>query len=308
MLAYLIKRLLQGALVLFLVTFFTFTVMYFMPGDPARTMVGQARVTEEQLDLIREKWHLNDGFFERYWSWISNLATGDLGISIMRPGQPISGMIGNAAWYTLQLTTLSMLISLLIAIPVGVLAATKRNSFLDYASTLGSTLGVAIPNYWIGIMAIVFFSVKLGWLPPYGADSWRAYILPVLVLSIEEMAAVMRLIRGTTIEVLGQDYVKTAQAKGLRRNTILSRHVFRNAMLPVITLIGYRMAFILSGTIVIETVFSWPGLGQLFFDAITNKDLQVVQAIVLLLTCIVVLMNIVTDMMYAVIDPRVRVR
>lgn len=308
MLAYLIKRLLQGALVLFLVSFFTFTVMYFMPGDPARTMVGQARVTEEQLDLIREKWHLNDGFFERYWSWISNLATGDLGISIMRPGQPISDMIGNASWYTLQLTALSMLISLLVAIPVGVLAATKRNSFLDYFSTLGSTLGVAIPNYWIGIMAIVFFSVKLGWLPPYGADSWRAYILPVLVLSIEEMAAVMRLIRGTTIEVLGQDYVKTAQAKGLKRSTILSRHVFRNAMLPVITLIGYRMAFILSGTIVIETVFSWPGLGQLFFDAITNKDLQVVQAIVLLLTCIVVLMNIVTDMMYAVIDPRVRVR
>lgn len=308
MLSYLIKRLLQGGLVLFLVTFFTFTVMYFMPGDPARTMVGQARVTEEQLELIREKWHLNDGFLERYWSWMSNLLTGDLGISMMRPGQHISDMIGNAAWYTLQLTSLAMLISLAVAVPVGVLAATKRNSFLDYFSTLGSTMGVAIPNYWIGIMAIVLFSVKLGWLPPYGADSWRAFILPVLVLSIEEMAAVMRLIRGTTIEVLSQDYVKTAQAKGLKRSVVLRRHVFRNAMLPVITLIGYRMAFILSGTIVIETVFSWPGLGQLFFDAITNKDLQVVQAIVLLLTCIVVLMNIITDMMYAVIDPRVRVR
>lgn len=308
MLSYLIKRLLQGGLVLFLVTFFTFTVMFFMPGDPARTMVGQARVTEEQLELIREKWHLNDGFFERYWNWISNLLTGDLGISIMRPGQAISDMIGNAAGYTIRLTSMSMLISLMVAIPVGVLAATKRNSALDYLSTLGSTLGVAIPNYWIGIMAIVLFSVKLGWLPPYGADSWKAYILPVLVLSIEEMAAIMRLIRGTTIEILGQDYVKTAQAKGLHRNVILTRHVVRNSMLPVITLIGYRMAFILSGTIVIETVFSWPGIGQLFFDAISNKDLQVVQAIVLLLTCIVVIMNILTDMMYAVIDPRVRVR
>lgn len=308
MLSYLIKRLLQGGLVLFLVTFFTFTVMFFMPGDPARTMVGQARVTEEQLELIRDKWNLNDGFLERYWSWISNLLTGDLGTSMMRPGQNIGDMISNAAGMTLQLTSLAMLISLAVAIPIGVLAATKRNSALDYLTTLGSTLGVAIPNYWIGIMAIVFFSVNLGWLPPYGADSWKAYILPVLVLSIEEMAAVMRLMRGTTIEVLGQDYVKTAQAKGLKRNLILTRHVVRNAMLPVITLIGYRMAFILSGTIVIETVFSWPGLGQLFFDAITNKDLQVVQAIVLLLTCIVVLMNIVTDMMYAVVDPRVRVR
>lgn len=308
MISYLIKRLLQGGLVLFLVTFFTFTVMYFMPGDPARTMVGQARVTEEQLELIRDKWDLNDPFLERYWSWMSNLLTGDLGTSMMRPGQPISDMIQSASWMTIQLTTLAMLISLAISIPIGVLAATRRNSVLDYLTTLGSTLGVAIPNYWIGIMAIVFFSVNLGWLPPYGADSWKAYILPVIVLSIEEMAAVMRLMRGTTIEVLGQDYVKTAQAKGLKRNLILTRHVVRNALLPVITLIGYRMAFILSGTIVIETVFSWPGLGQLFFDAITNKDLQVVQAIVLLLASIVVLMNILTDMMYAVIDPRVRVR
>lgn len=308
MISYLVKRLLQGGLVLFLVTFFTFTVMYFMPGDPARTMVGQARVTEEQLELIRDKWDLNDPFLERYWSWISNLLTGDLGISMMRPGQAIGDMIQGAAWMTFQLTSLAMLISLTIAIPIGVLAATKRNSFLDYVSTFGSTLGVAIPNYWIGIMAIVFFSVQLGWLPPYGADSWKAYILPVVVLSIEEMAAVMRLMRATSIEVLGQDYVKTAQAKGLRQNVILARHVVRNALLPVITLIGYRMAFILSGTIVIESVFAWPGMGQLFFDAISNKDMQVVQAIVLLLTAVVVLMNIITDMMYAVIDPRVRVK
>lgn len=308
MISYLIKRLLQGGLVIFIVSILTFTVMFNMPGDPARTMVGQARVTEEQLELIRDKWGLNDGYFERYWSWISNLMTGDLGTSIMRPGQAIGDMIRSASWMTLQLTSLALIISLTIAIPVGVLAATRRNSLLDYLTTLGSTAGVAIPNFWIGIMAIVLFSAKLGWLPPYGADSWKSYILPVLVLSIEEMAAVMRLMRGTTIEVLGQDYVKTAQAKGLRRNGILFHHVVKNAMLPVITLIGYRMAFILSGTIVIETVFSWPGLGQLFFDAITNKDMQVVQAIVLLLTCIVVLMNIVTDMMYAVIDPRVRVK
>src|SRR5699024_12556234 len=141
-------------------------VMYFMPGDPARTMVGQARVTEEQLDLIRDKWNLNDGFFERYWSWMSNLLTGDLGISMMRPGQPITEMIQSASWMTIQLTTLAITLAMLIAIPVGVLAATRRNSVLDYISTLGSTLGVAVPNYWIGIMAIVLFSVQLGWLPP----------------------------------------------------------------------------------------------------------------------------------------------
>ncbi len=308
MAAYLIKRLSQGVLVLFLVSLLTFFVIYFMPGDPARTMVGQARVTEEQLEAIRDKWGLNDPWYERYGNWIGNLLTGDLGTSMMRPGQSIGDMISNAASMTLRLNVMAFAISLLIALPVGVLAATKRNSFLDYFSTFGSTVGVAVPNYWIGVMAIVLFSVKLGWLPPYGADSWKSYILPVFVLSIEEMAATMRLMRGTTIEILGQDYVKTAEAKGLARNVILYRHVVRNAMLPVITLLGYRIAFILSGTIVIETVFAWPGLGQLFFDAISNQDLQVVQAIVLLLTTVVVIMNIVTDMTYAIIDPRVRVR
>jgi peptide/nickel transport system permease protein len=308
MAAYLIKRLSQGVLVLFLVSLLTFFVIYFMPGDPARTMVGQARVTEEQLEAIRDKWGLNDPWYERYGNWIGNLLTGDLGTSMMRPGQSIEDMISSAASMTLRLNVMAFAISLLIALPVGVLAATKRNSFLDYFSTFGSTVGVAVPNYWIGIMAIVLFSVKLGWLPPYGADSWKSYILPVFVLSIEEMAATMRLMRGTTIEILGQDYVKTAEAKGLARNVILYRHVVRNAMLPVITLLGYRIAFILSGTIVIETVFAWPGLGQLFFDAISNQDLQVVQAIVLLLTTVVVIMNIVTDMTYAIIDPRVRVR
>ncbi len=308
MAAYLIKRLIQGALVLAIVSFLTFTVMFFMPGDPARTMVGQARVTEEQLETIREKWGLNDPFHERFLSWIGNLLSGDLGTSMMRPGQSIGDMIADASLMTIQLTSLSFIISMSVAIPIGILAATKRNSFLDYFSTIGSTAGVAIPNYWIGIMGIVIFSQQLGWLPAYGADSWKGYIMPVVVLSIEEMAAVMRLMRGTTIEVLGQDYIKTAQAKGLSRYAVLFRHVIKNAFLPVITLIGYRIAFILSGTIVIETVFAWPGLGQLFFDAISNQDLQVVQAIVMLLTLIVVVMNILTDLTYALIDPRVRVQ
>jgi len=308
MAAYLLKRVFQGILVLAIVSFLTFTVMFFMPGDPARTMVGQARVTEAQLESIREKWGLNDPFHERFLNWFGNLITGDLGTSMMRPGQDIGDMILNASGMTIQLTSLSFIISLAVAIPVGIFAATKRNSFLDYITTIGSTAGVAIPNYWIGIMGIVIFSQQLGWLPPYGADSWKGYVMPVIVLSIEEMAAIMRLMRGTTIEVLGQDYIKTAQAKGLSQRLVLFRHVVKNAFLPVVTLIGYRIAFILSGTIVIETVFAWPGLGQLFFDAISNQDLQVVQAIVLLLTVIVVTMNIITDLTYAFIDPRVRVQ
>ncbi len=308
MISYVTKRLLQGVLVLFLVSLLTFFVMYFMPGDPARTMVGQGYVTEETLEAIREKWGLNDPWYERYGTWIGNILTGDLGTSMMRPGMTIGEMIGDAALMTLRLNVLSFIISLSLAVPLGILAATRRYSFLDYSSMLGSTLGVAIPNYWIGLMGIVLFSVKLGWLPPYGSDSWRGYVLPVIVLSIEEIAALARLTRGATVEILGQDYVTTARAKGLSARVVTLRHVVRNALLPVITLIGYRMAFILSGTIVIETVFAWPGLGRLFYQAIVSQDLQVVQSVVLLLTSIVVVMNIVTDLTYAIIDPRVRVK
>lgn len=308
MLTYLIQRLLQGLIVIFLVSLLTFLVMQAAPGDPVRLLVGQAYVTPEQLDAIRDKWGLNDPWYVQYWTWITNLARGDLGTSIIRQGVPISDMVREAALMTLRLNVLSFAISLLVAIPVGVLAAIKRYSWFDYSAMLGSTLGVAVPNYWIGLMAIIFFSVQVNWLPPYGADSWKSYILPVIVLSIEEMAALARLTRGATIEMMGQDFVTTARAKGLAPRVITLRHIVRNALLPVITIIGYRAAFILSGTIVVETVFAWPGLGRLFYNSIVSHDFQVVQAVVVLLTVIVVVMNILTDLTYAVIDPRVRVK
>jgi ABC-type dipeptide/oligopeptide/nickel transport system permease component len=308
MISYVIQRLLQGVLVLFFVSLLTFTVMYYMPGDPARTMVGQAKVTDEQLDAIREKWHLNDSYPERYWYWVSNFVRGDMGTSMMMPGFSIGNLMLDRAGWTLRLTVLSFSISILLAIPIGMLAAIKRYSLFDYFSTVLSTVGVAMPNYFVGIILIVLLSGKLGWLPPFGADNWKSYIMPVSVLALEEMAGLARLTRGATIEILSQDYIKTAHAKGLAPRTVILRHVVRNALLPIITLLGYRMAFILSGTIVIETVFSWPGIGRLFYQAITFKDLQLVQAIVFMLTALVVLANILTDLTYAFIDPRVRLR
>ncbi|MDQ4044575.1 MAG: ABC transporter permease, partial [Chloroflexota bacterium] len=221
MLAYLVQRVLQGLLVIFLVSLLTFFVMQAAPGDPVRLLVGDGTyITEEQLDAIREKWGLNDPPLQQYMTWVTNLLTGDLGTSMMRPGVPISEMITDAGLMTLRLTILSFLIATSIAIPIGVIAAVKRYSWFDYGSMFGSTLGVAVPNYWIGLMAIVIFSVQLGWVPPYGADSWQAYILPVTVLAIEEMAALARLTRGATIEVLGQDYVTTGRAKGLADLTV----------------------------------------------------------------------------------------
>ncbi|MGI8963653.1 MAG: ABC transporter permease [Thermomicrobiales bacterium] len=307
MTTYIIKRLLQGVFVLFLVSLLTFFVMYFMPGDPARNMVGQGRVSEVQLEAIREKWGFSDPWYERYGNWLANVVTGDFGTSMMRPGMGISEMIGDAAMMTLRLNVMSFVVSLLIAVPVGIVAAVKRYSLFDYSAMVGSTLGVAMPNFWIALMAIYLFAVQLEWLPLYGVDDWRSYVLPVAILAFEETAALARLTRAATIEVLGQDFVTTARAKGLAQRVVVLRHVVRNALLPVITLLGYRAAFLLSGTIVIETIFSWPGLGRLFYQAITYQDMQLVQAIVLLLTGLVVVMNILTDLTYAFIDPRVRV-
>jgi ABC-type dipeptide/oligopeptide/nickel transport system permease component len=308
MVAYLIQRLLQGVVVIFIVSILTFAIMQAAPGSPRDLMVGEAYVTEEQLAAIDRKWGFDKPWYEQYYMWIGNLATGDLGTSVVRTGEEVSSMIINAASYTLRLNVLSLVISLLIAIPVGVIAALKRYTWYDYGSMMFSTVGVTIPNYWLGLMAIIVFSVQLGWLPPYGADSWKGYILPVLILSIDEVAALARLTRGATIEVLSQDYVTTARAKGLAERIVTVRHVVRNALLPVITVIGYRIAFILSGTIVVETVFAFPGLGRLFYDSILRLDYQVVQAIVLVLSALIVVVNIITDLAYAFIDPRIRIR
>lgn len=308
MLNYIINRLFQGVIVVVLVSILTFVVMQAVPGSPVDLMIGKQKVSIEQRKAIEHKWGFDRPWYEQYFTWVGNLVTGNMGESVVRTGEPVSSMIKNAALMTLRLNVLSFFISIAIAIPVGMLAAIKRYSWFDYGSMLGATIGVTIPNYWIALMGIVLFSVKLGWLPPYGADSWKSYILPVFVLAFEEIAALARLTRGATMEVLGQDYVTTARAKGLRENIVISRHVLRNALLPIITVIGYRIAFILSGTIVVETVFGWPGMGRLFFDSINRLDYQVVQAIVLVLSVVIVVVNILTDLTYALIDPRVRIR
>jgi peptide/nickel transport system permease protein len=308
MLRYVSFRLLQGIVVIFLVSVTSFGIMQIAPGSPVDIMIGEQQVTQDQIDAINKKWGFDKPWYVQYYTWLGNVFTGDFGKSVIRTGVPVRQMITEAAPVTLRLNLLSLIVSVLVAMPIGILAAVRRYSWFDYTSMIGSTLGIALPNYWVGLMLIIVFSLKLGWLPPYGSDSWKAYILPVSVLAAQEMAILARLSRGTTSEILNQDYVTTARAKGLRESVVISRHVFRNALLPVVTILGYRIAFILSGTIVVETIFAWPGIGQLFFNSIDRKDYQVVQAIVLVLASIVVVMNIITDLVYAYIDPRIRIR
>ena len=308
MLRYIVIRVLQGIVVLFLISVLTFGLIHAAPGSPVDLLVGKTRVTQQVLDNLEIKWGLDKPVWEQYLIWLQNVVTGDFGSSITRSGTPVTHIIGEALPYTLTLNVVAITLSIGIAIPLGILAAYKRNSVLDYITTATSTLGVAVPNYWVGLLLIIVFASKLGWLPTYGASAgWRSYVLPVAVLAFEEMAGLIRVTRGATLEALSTDHVQTARAKGLRERTVMMRHVVLNALLPIVTVLGYRIAFILSGTIVIETVFAFPGVGQLFSASLFDLDYQVVQAIVLLLALIVVVGNLITDLKYALIDPRIRI-
>ncbi len=308
MFAYMVQRVFQGVVVIFLVTLLTFGIMQAAPGDPIDLMVGEAQITEEEFQRIRERWGLDRPWYEQYASWVSNFVQGDLGRSVVRTGVPVHEMVLEAAWPTLQLNILAMLLATSIAIPAGVFAAVKRYSIFDSLTMIWASAGVALPNFWVGLMLIILFALTLGWLPSNGAGSWQHMLMPVTVLAINETALLTRLMRGTTLEVMNQDYVTTARSKGLRENAVLIRHIVRNAMLPSVTVIGLRVAFLLSGTIVVETIFGWPGIGQLFITSVNRLDYQVVQAIVVLFTIFVVIANILTDLVYAIIDPRIRVK
>jgi len=308
MLSYVIQRLLQGCTVIFFVSITTFALLQMAPGSPVDVIIGQAQVTQVQIDAITKHWGLDRPWYVQYFTWARNMLRGDFGNSMVRTGVPVGQMLREAAPVTLKLNVLAFLISTLIAVPLGLVAAVRRNSWIDNFSMIGATLGVALPSFWISLMAIIIFALKLGWLPSTGMTSWKHYVLPVGVLAIEQTALIARLARGAALEVLHQDYVTTARAKGLTNGVVLVRHVARNAMLPVVTVLGIRAAWLLSGTVIVETIFAWPGVGRLFVDSIVRLDYQVIQSIVLLSSVLVVVMNILTDIIYAYIDPRIRVR
>ncbi len=319
MLPYIARRILQGAVVIVLISVGTFIVIRLMPGDPTYLLLGEGeiRISQEQMEAIRARWGLDRPYHEQFFIWAWNLLRGDFGDSLIRKGIPVRQMIFEAIPVTAILNVTSLGLALLVAIPAGIIAGVRRNSPFDYSTAVGSTLGVALPNFWLALMLIVLFALYvprwfgdlplIGRIPPFGLKSWQGYILPVLVLTTEQMAVLTRVMRASTLEVLTQDYVRTAYAKGLPNMIVLVRHAVRNALLPVVTVIGFRIAFILSGTIVVETVFAIPGIGRLFTDSIFRLDYQVVQSLVVVLAVLVVAVNLLTDLTYAIIDPRIRI-
>ena len=308
MIRYLAMRAIHGVIVIFLVTTLVFAILHLAPGDPVTVLVGEAKMTNAQLAQIRHFWGLDQPAYLQYFHWLGNMARGDFGTSIVADGRSVSSLLLDAAPNTLQLNVLALLLSIAVAFPAGCLAAIKRNSIYDGGLMVLSTLGVSIPSFWLGLMLIILFSAKLGWLPAFGQADWRSYVMPVFVLAAEGMALLARLVRASTLEVMAQEYVTTARSKGLSEGVVMLRHVVRNSLLPVVTVLGLHIGFLLSGTIVIETVFAWPGIGRLLFQSITERDCQVVQANVLLGAVVVVLVNLTIDLIYAYIDPRIRYR
>jgi len=316
MLRFLTTRVLSMIPVLILITMGVFFLLFLAPGDPIRLLVPSdemANISVEQLDQMREELGLNRPLLVQYGEWLWRALHGDLGKSI-RYNRPVTEMLAQAIPVTLQLGALAMFFSLIVAIPVGIISARRPNSTGDVFASTFALLGVSTPNFWLAIMLILVFTVWLGLLPPAGfvrfeKDPWLNFkflILPALTMSGEQMALAMRMTRSSLIETLSEPFLITARAKGLREIAVLLKHALRPAMIPVITVIGLEVGAVLSGAFIIETIFSVPGLGKLGVDGIFKRDFPVVQGVILVTAMMFLIVNLLVDFIYAIVDPRIR--
>ncbi|MBX5436544.1 MAG: ABC transporter permease [Alicyclobacillaceae bacterium] len=308
----LLRRLVQAVIVLFIVTVIVFLIMHLIPGDPAQIMLGST-ATQEQIDALRHQMGLDKPLVVQYFLWLGNVLHGNLGTSIFY-NQPVTQLLAVRLPITLQLGLYSLVVSLILGIPAGIIAAVKRGTFIDSIVIFLSNAGVAIPVFWLAILGVYVFSLKLGWLPVQGwvspfenfGEGVRYLVMPVLVLATLPLSSFARQTRSSMLEVIRQDYIRTARAKGLKENVVILRHALRNALIPVITLLGISLAGIIGGAVLVEQVFNIPGMGRLLVQAILGKDYILVQGSVLIIGAIVVLINLATDIAYTYVDPRIK--
>ena len=305
MTAYILQRLLLAVLVIFGVSIITF-FLTFLSGDPAVLMLPPD-ANSEQIAKFRRDWGFDDPIIVQYGRFLWRAVQGDLGTSL-RHGTPALPLIVDRLPATFQLTITAMVIAIALAIPLGVISATNRGKLVDLLTMAIALVGQAVPNFWLAIMGILLFSVTLGWLPTSGRGSWLHLVMPAAMLATGLMALLTRITRSSMLEILSEDYVRTARAKGLRPWAVLTGHALRNALIPLVTVIGLQFGYILGGAVVIETVFTWPGVGLFTIQAITNRDYPVVQAAVLILSSAVVIINLLVDLLYGLLDPRIRIR
>jgi peptide/nickel transport system permease protein len=309
--AMIVRRFIQLVFLLFGISFLVFSSMYLAPGDPA-SMIGGPTATESDLEAIRDNLGLNEPFLAQYGNYIAGVVQGDLGFSY-QTRQPVSEAIAIRFPNTLKLAIASMVIAVIIGIFAGLISALRHNSWMDLTSTTFALAGISIPNFWLGALLILVFSVNLQWLPVAGlSDPWftlegmKQLILPAITLGTGSAAMIARMVRSSMLEVVRADYVRTARAKGVKERNVIWIHTLKNAMIPVITVIGLNFGALLGGTIITEKVFAINGVGRLMIDAIAARDFPMVQGSVLLVATLFVLVNLIVDIVYTYIDPRIK--
>ena len=305
MLTWILRRILAVVPVLFGVTLAVFSMLFLVPGDPVKMMLAEFVTNPDQVAQMRAQLHLDEPLVKQYGRFVTCAVRGDLGTSI-RSRRPVATEIGENLASTAQLAMAAMLVAIALGVPLGLLAALSRSSWLDVASMGVALLGVSMPSFWLGLLLIFTFSLHLGWFPATGGGSFAQLVLPSVTLGAIAAAIIARLTRSSMLEVLGQDYVRTARAKGLGELRVLTLHALRNAAIPIVTLLGLQFAQLLGGAVVTETIFAWPGVGRLVVEAIFNRDFPVVQGVVLIVSLIFVVVSLLIDVAYAALDPRVR--
>jgi peptide/nickel transport system permease protein len=311
---YLIRRLLQSLLLLALVSMIAFAILHLAPGGPLSQFVATGDLGQEDVDRLMAQYGLNRPLPIQYLDWVANLATGDWGVSY-RDQLPVLKKIGTHIVPTLELMVSSTLLAMFIGGLIGILGAVRRYSFFDHLATVGAMVALSIPTFWFGLAIIYVFSVNLGWLPAGNRenigdgsflDRLQHLVLPCIVLALVSTAVWSRYMRSSMLDVINQDYIRTAKSKGVPAMRILLHHALRNALLPMITITGLHVSTLLSGALVTETVFTWPGMGRLFLDSVSNRDYPVVMGMLMFTACMVLLGSLVADLLYSVADPRIK--
>ena len=304
MLKYIIKKIIFTCIVLVGAATCAFLLLHAIPGDTAEALAGP-QATVEDVDNLRRAMELDQPLGKQYVSYMGNLLHGDLGYSY-RTNKPVMEILRSAWPATLQLAVCSMIVAVLLGVPIGIFAAIHRGKIGDTIAMVAAFLGVSMPSFWLALLLIIEFSVNHNWFPFYGREGISSFVLPSLTLGLGVAANIARLTRTSMLEVLGQDYIRTAKGKGVKNRKIIWVHALRNAAVPVVTIIGLQFGVLLGGQVVTETVFSWPGIGRMIGDALNTRDLQIVQGGILILAVTFTLINLITDLVYALLDPRIR--
>ncbi|WP_042143640.1 ABC transporter permease [Paucisalibacillus sp. EB02] len=301
--SYLKRSLLQVIPSLLLLTVIIFALVY-VAGDPVSSMLPE-NATSEDREILAESLGLNEPFYVQYFQYLRSMVTGDFGTSYQYQ-RPALELVLERLPATLTLSLMAMLIAIIISIPLGILAALKRNTFVDFLVSGISIVGKAMPNFWIGIMLILFLAVQIQIFPVSGADTPAHFVLPAFTLGVALAAEMTRLVRASVLEVIEEEYVQTARSKGQKESIVISKHVFLNSLIPVVTIVGLQFPQLIGGAIVVETVFAWPGIGRLLLTAIETSDMAIIQTIVFVIAIFTIVVNLLTDLVYRVLDPRIK--